>query len=164
MKILFSSINFSGKPDNYSVIDKFVSRSAQPKKEDLKWLQEQGVTDIFNFRTMYAPDINYEEKVEAENLGINYHSIPSVTRHPKEENIDLFLREIEDIKSKGGKAHIHCKAGADRTGMYAFIYETINGIKTLSRSQAEWFEHGYHYRLYPDLMEWTRNFVLKIKK
>ena len=97
-------------------------------------------------------------------MGIKYHSIPSVTRHPKEENIDLFLKKIEEIKSKGGKAHIHCKAGADRTGMYAFIYETINGIKTLPKSQAEWFEHGYHYKLYPDLMEWTRNFVLKIKK
>ena len=164
MKILFSNIKFAGKPDNYSVIDKFVSRSAQPKKEDLKWLKELGVTDIVNFRTMYTPDINFDEKAEAENLGIKYHSIPSVTRHPKEENIDLFLKKIEEIKSKGGKAHIHCKAGADRTGMYAFIYETINGIKTLPKSQAEWFEHGYHYKLYPDLMEWTRNFVLKIKK
>ena len=164
MKILFSNIKFAGKPYNYSVIDKFVSRSAQPKKEDLKWLKELGVTDIVNFRTMYTPDINFDEKAEAEKLGIKYHSIPSVTKHPKEENIDLFLKKIEEIKSKGGKAHIHCKAGADRTGMYAFIYETINGIKTLPKSQAEWFEHGYHYKLYPDLMEWTRNFVLKIKK
>ena len=64
MKILFSNIKFAGKPDNYSVIDKFVSRSAQPKKEDLKWLKELGVTDIVNFRTMYTPDINFDEKAE----------------------------------------------------------------------------------------------------
>ena len=164
MKVFFSTTNFKGKPDNYAVIDNYVSRSAQPKQEDLVWLKEHGVTDIINFRTMYAPDINYNEQLEAENLGLKYHSIPSYTRHPKKENINLFLKLIDEIKSKGGKAHIHCKAGADRTGMYAFIYEIINGIKSLSKSQAEWFEHGYHYKLYPDLMEWTKDFVLKLKK
>lgn len=164
MKVSFSTTNFKGKPDNYAVIDNYVSRSAQPKLEDLHWLKEQGVTDIFNFRTMYAPDINYNEQQEAERLGIKYHSIPSYTRHPKEENIDLFLKEVEEVKKNGGKAHIHCKAGADRTGMYAFIYKMKNGLGTLSKNQAEWFEHGYHYKLYPDLMEWAKNLVLRFKK
>lgn len=164
MKVSFSTTNFKGKPDNYAVIDKYLSRSAQPKLEDLQWLKEQGVTDIINFRTMYAPNIKFDEKAEAERLGLKYHSIPSVTRQPKEENINLFLKLTEEIKSGGGKAHIHCKAGADRTGMYAFVYEIINGLKNLSKSQAEWFEHGYHYKLYPDLMEWTKDFVLKFKK
>jgi len=162
--ISFSNINFCGKPENYAVIDKYLSRSAQPNKDDFAWLKEQGVTDVINFRTMYRPDVSFDEETEVKKCGMNYHNIPSITNQPSEENIDRFLKEVEDIKVKGGKAHIHCKAGADRTGMYAFVYEIINGLKNLSKSQAEWFEHGYHYKLYPDLMEWTKDFVLKFKK
>ncbi len=164
MNVSFSTIHFQGKPDNYAVIDKFLSRSAQPQKEDFKWLKEQGVTDIFNFRTMYRPDVNFDEQKEVESLGMKYHNIPSVTQKPTEENIDTFLKEMELVKQKGRKAHIHCKAGADRTGMYAFIYKMKNGLGSLPKNQAEWFEHGYHYLRYPDLMEWTRNLVLKFKK
>ena len=164
MKVLFSCINFCGKPDNYAIVDKYLSRSAQPQKEDFAWLKEQGVTDIFNFRTMHTPDINFDEAEEVRKAGLIYHNIQSITTKPTEENIDRFMREIEEVKKCGGKAHVHCKAGADRTGMYVFIYEIKNGIKTLPKSQAEWFEHGYHYLRYPDLMEWAKNFVLRMKK
>ena len=164
MNIHFTNLNFNGKPDNYAIIDKYLSRSAQPQKEDFSWLKEQGVTDIINFRTMYRPDIDFNEKVEVERLGMNYHNIPTITKEPLEENVDTFFKEVEHIKQNGGKAHIHCKAGADRTGMYAFLYKVKNGLGSLSKNQAEWFAFGYHYKLYPELMEWARNFVLKIKK
>ena len=64
MKITLSQVNFFGKPENYKVIDKYLSRSAQPQKEDFKWLREQGVTDLFNFRTMHTPDVNFDEEAE----------------------------------------------------------------------------------------------------
>ncbi len=34
------NISFTGKPDNYAIIDKYVSRSAQPAKEDFVWLKK----------------------------------------------------------------------------------------------------------------------------
>jgi protein tyrosine phosphatase (PTP) superfamily phosphohydrolase (DUF442 family) len=117
-----SKISFLGQPKNYAVIDRYLSRSAQPEKEDLEWLKEKGVTDIFNFRTMTVSAINYDEQKEVEALGMKYHNIPSITKKPTKENVDTFLKEVEKVKQNGGKAHIHCKAGADRTGMYAFIY------------------------------------------
>lgn len=162
MKISISLINFSGKPKNYAILDNYVSRSAQPQKEDFLWLKEQGVTDIFNFRTMYSPDIDFDEELTVKKIGLKYHSIPSVTSKPSEENIDLFLKEIDDVKNKGGKAHIHCKAGADRTGMYAFIYKMKNGIGNLSSNISEWFEHGHNNKRYPDLVKWTTNFIKKL--
>lgn len=164
MQVSFSKINFLGKPDNYAVIDKYLSRSAQPQKDDFVWLKEQGVTDIINFRTMHRPDVNYNEEEQVNKLGLKYHSIPSETAKPTKENINAFLELVELIKQQGGKAHIHCKAGADRTGMYAFIYKMLHNIGNLSKNQAEWFEHGYHYLRYPDLMEWTKNYVLNLKK
>lgn len=152
---------FTGKPKNYLNIDDTVSRSAQPQKEDFLWLKNQGVTDVFNFRTMTVSGLNFDEKNEVEKLGMNYHNIPSVTRYPREENIDLFLSEIDNIKKNGGKAHIHCKAGADRTGMYSFIYKTKNHIDNSINNIKEWFAHGHNNKQYPNLVSWTQEFVKK---
>ena len=164
MQILFSGINFSGRPDNYANIDKYLSRSAQPQKQDFKWLKKQGVTDIINFRTMVKNEVDFNEGDVVTKTGMRYHNIPSVTTKPTKENIDKFLKLTEEIKARNGKAHIHCKAGADRTGMYAFIYEVMNGLKDLIPALAEWYGHGYHYRRYPDLAGWTVNFVKNLKK
>ena len=161
MKIALSSINFCGKPENFAVIDKCLSRSAQPQREDFAWLKEQGVTDIINFRTMFNNEVKFNEESEVIESGMRYHSIPSITKKPKKENIDKFLKLVEEIKTMGGKAHIHCKAGADRTGMYAFIYKMKNGIQSLPANLAEWYALGYHYKLYPDLIKWAIKFVNK---
>ncbi len=154
-------ISFNGKPNNYAKIDETVSRSAQPQKEDFTWLKEQGVTDVFNFRTMHVSGVDFDEKAEVERLGMKYHNIPSYTRQPKEENIDTFLREIDEVKTKGGKAHIHCKAGADRTGMYAFIYKAKENISNTVDNVKEWLAHGHNKKLYPNLENWTRQFINK---
>ena len=164
MKVSMSLQNFMGKPNNYAILDKYVSRSAQPQKEDILWLKEQGITDIFNFRTMYRAGIDFDEELTVKELGMRYHSIPSITSQPSEENIDLFLKGVEEVKNKGGKAHIHCQAGADRTGMYAFIYKMKLGIGTLSSNLEEWLALGHNYQRYPELMEWTKNFVSRFVK
>ncbi|MBP3821210.1 tyrosine-protein phosphatase [bacterium] len=153
------NVSFCGKPNNYGIIDKYVSRSAQPQKEDFAWLKEQGITDVFNFRTMYEKNINFEEEAEVIKQGLKYHHIPSYTRNPSIENIEKFLTEINEIKNKNGKAHIHCKAGADRTGMYAFIYKMLNNIGTLAENEKEWFKFGHHYELFPNLIEWTEKLL-----
>lgn len=161
MNISFSNINFLGKPDNYAIIDKYLSRSAQPNKGDFAWLKEQGVTDIINVRTMAKNEIKFDEEAEVKKAGLRYHNIPSVTTKPKEENIYTFLKKVEEIKQRGGKAHIHCKAGADRTGMYAFIYKMKIGLESLPANLAEWYAYGYHYKRYPELVKWAIKFVTR---
>lgn len=159
MRIYSVQLSFNGKPNNYAKIDESVSRSAQPQKEDFKWLKAQGVTDVFNFRTMGLSGLDFDEQTEVEKLGMRYHSIPSYTRQPKEENIDQFLKEVDEVKLQGGKAHIHCKAGADRTGMYAFIYKAKENIGNTVENVKEWLAHGHNKKLYPNLEDWTKNFI-----
>ena len=160
MKILpISSINFNGKPKNFATIDKFLSRSAQPQIEDFIWLKDNGVTDVINFRTMYENNLGFEEKDVVESLGMKYHNIPSHTRHPNVENISKFFDTIANIIKNNGKAHIHCKAGADRTGMYAYLYKAKNNIGTSQENKEEWLNRGHHRELFPNLIEWTENFV-----
>ena len=156
-----SQINFYGKPANYAVIDKYVSRSAQPKKEDFVWLKEHGVTDIFNFRTMTLPNIDYDEKLEVEKLGMIYHNIPSISAKPSEANADKFLSEIEDVINRDGKAHIHCMAGADRTGMYSLIYKSLKNIKCWTFNKLEMIRMGHDITKYPNLISWTQNYIRK---
>ena len=154
-----SLFSFKGMPNNYAKIDNYVSRSAQPQKEDFAWLKEQGVTDVINFRTMVVEAIDFDEEVEVLKQGMRYHNIPSRTKNPTDENINKFLNLVEEIKNRSGKAHIQCKAGADRTGMYAFIYKMLKGIGTLAGNEREWLEHGHNTKLYSDLRNWAKNFV-----
>ena len=153
------AISFKGMPQNYQVINKYVSRSAQPAPEDFAWLKEQGVTDIVNFRTMLDPHITFNEKSIVEELGMNYHNIPTYSRSPKEEDVDRFLKLTEEVSNRDGKLHIHCKAGADRTGLYAFIYKMKQGIGSLTANIEEWISRGHNQQLYPNMINWGKNFV-----
>lgn len=158
------NISFQGKPDNYTKIDNFLSRSAQPQKDDFKWLREQGVTDVINFRTMKKPGLDFSEEDVVESLGMKYHNIPTVSAKPEEKGIFAFLSLLKNIKQKNGKAHIHCKAGADRTGMYSFVYKSLKGIGTQKENVAEWIQRGHNTKRYPNMIVWTENFLKKIAK
>lgn len=159
MKILA----FKAQPKNYLNIDKSLSRSAQPEKDDFVWLKEHGVTDVVNFRTMHTPDVDFDEKKVVEDLGMKYHNIPTITFKPNENKVKQFLDLVEKIKQAGGKAHIHCKAGADRTGMYAFIYKAIQGLGSLFENEKEWIDLGHNTQRFPDLRSWAKEFVRKNK-
>lgn len=159
-----SLIYFKAMPKNYAKIDNNLSRSAQPLVEDFTWLKEQGVTDVVNFRTMTVSDIDFDEKEIVESLGMKYHSIPSITAKPNEAKINEFLNLTETVSKKNGKLHLHCAAGADRTGMYSFIYKAVKNIGTMVENEAEWIARGHNTIKYPDLRAWTKDLVKRIKK
>lgn len=152
------------KPQNYKKIDDTLSRSAQVNKSNIRWLKGKGVTDIINFRTMEVPGLNFDEKAYIESKGMLYHSIPSVSMFPKKENVGKFLDIVEGVKKKGGKLHIHCKQGADRTGMYSYIYERLNNIGTKEENIKEMIDHLWHRNKYPNMQIWAELFVGMFKK
>jgi len=157
-------VPFCAKPANYCKIDTHVSRSAQPQRDDFGWLKNQGVTDIVNFRTMYVSGNDFDEEALVKQNTMNYHQIPSITKQPTEENVFNFLNLVKKVRENKGKVHIHCKAGADRTGMYSYIYKTINGLGSMAENEVEWITRGHDYERYPNLISWARSFVLKILK
>ena len=151
------------RPDNYQKIDSILSRSAQLTRSNIRWLKDKGVTDIINFRTMKVPDINFDEKQYVESQGMIYHNIPSVSKYPLAENVGKFLDIVEGVKQKGGELHIHCRQGADRTGMYAYIYERLNNIGTPQKNAQEMIDHRWHRDKYPHMTEWAEAFVNMFK-
>lgn len=152
--------NFKGIPKRYMRIDKYLSRSGQPSAADFKWLKEQGVTDIINFRTT-AGDFNEQKTVKT--LGMNYHTIKTDVLNPTEDNIKKFLKLTNKIIKKGRKVHIHCQAGADRTGMYAFIYKSMNNIGTPLENELEWINNGHNYKMFAHLRPWAKNILNKLQ-
>ncbi len=163
MKYPLSTINFKGQPPNYQKIDNFISRSAQPQKEDFEWLKSQGVTDIINFRTFTTDRPKFDEETIVKKQGMTYHNIPSNSRYPEESKVFQFLDLIKKISSQNKKVHIHCMHGADRTGLYSFIYKSIKGIGTMQENEAEWIKYGLKQDKYPNLMNWGKAFLEKIK-
>lgn len=157
-------ISFQGKPLNYAVIDKYVSRSAQPQKEDFIWLKEQGVTDIINFRTLQdAQDLTFDESEFVKSLGMAYHRIPSVSKAPDEKSVLKFLDLMNKLIAQNAKIHIHCRHGADRTGLYSFVYKAFRNIGSTTENINEWIARGLNLEKYPDLISWGLNFVSKYK-
>lgn len=154
--------NYLLKPDNYKQIDKYLSRSAQPLEENLQWLKEQGVTDVINLRNMSKD--SFDESRYVQELGMSYHSVPSVTKFVKKENVGEVLDIIQNVKGKGGKVHIHCCHGADRTGIFSYIYERLNNIGTPSDNMEELTEHKWHKDKYPDLVKWAEDIISNILK
>ena len=157
-------MEIKNSPFNYKKIDTYVSRSAQPDRKNFEWLKNEGVTDIINLRTMHTPKIDFNEEEYVKKQGMKYHNIPSVSRHPNEENVLKFLKIIEEVKKRGGKVHIHCKQGADRTGMYSYIYERLSKTgRTPFEIYRDMVEHGWHFSLYPHICIWAEEFVQKFK-
>ena len=53
--------------------------------------------------------------------------------------------------------------GADRTGLYSFIYKSIKGIGTMQENETEWIRYGLKQDKYPNLMNWGKEFLKKFK-
>lgn len=151
-------------PPNYKKIDEFVSRSAQPNEENFKWLKEQGVTDVINFRTMIAPAIDFNEAEVSKKLGITYHNIPTSESDLNkqggvEEKLSNFFDIVDNIRALGKKVHLHCKAGADRTGFFSLLYKSRYNIDTFEQNAAEMLEMGHNQNRYPNIINYVRAII-----
>lgn len=164
--ISFSSKSLILPPNNYKVIDKYSSRSAQPEMENFLWLKNQGVTDVINFRTMYDPKINFDEAEYLKKIDLNYYHLPTSTKNINKSAVKNFLEIIEEIRSSKSqrKVHLHCKAGADRTGFFAMIYKCLYNIDSFDNNLKEMLEMGHNRELYPNLTNLAKELIKFFKK
>ena len=163
--MLLHKISFMGIPKNYKQIDNILSRSAQPQKGDFMWLKKQGVTDIVDFKTTVEDKLlPFNEQEIAEKLGIKYHKIKTITPLPNENKVNEFLNLVKSVGENHGKVHIHCLKGSDRTGMYSFIYKSLNNEGDVDSNVKEWLEMGHNTKVFPNfIINWAKEFVQKMK-
>lgn len=143
---------------NAGIIDDTLSRSAAPSYDDLVSLKDFGVRHIIDFRPIRLTNEReiIDEIQTCHDLGITYHSLPIDSNdktQPQASQIKEFFDIIDDAKAHNEKVHMHCQAGADRTGFFALLYKQKYGIDTLDNNINEMkLRYGHDCVYYPHLI------------
>ena len=107
---------------NLGVVDPGrVFRSAQPTRQLDRWGNDFHLKSILNLRGGSPSDWWYAAEVEnAQKNGLSFYDLPlSATRRPSRFEL---LRLIDILRRCPYPLLIHCKSGADRTGLASALY------------------------------------------
>jgi len=108
----------SGVP-RYAVVNDRVSRGGQPSGEGFRNLAASGVRTIVDLQE--KGERSKDEKHLVEALGMKYINVPMKgMKTPEEKQISRVLKALQN--EKAGPVFIHCKRGADRTGVAIACY------------------------------------------
>lgn len=110
---------------NFAVVDPGrVYRSAQPGEELEATIETYRLATILNLRAGSFGDRFYRREVQAcERLGLDFYDLPlSATRRPSRREL---LRLIDLLEHCRYPLLIHCKSGADRTGLVSALYRMV---------------------------------------
>jgi len=143
-----TKISLPGTPNFYKVSDDLY-RGAQPDEEGFKQLEELGVKTVINLRSSHSD----RDKLKGTNL--NYEHIPMTAWHPENEDVEKFLKIATDANLT--PVFVHCKRGADRTGMMCAIYRVA--VQGWSKDEAieEMTKGGYgFYSIWQNIIDYIR--------
>ena len=130
---------------NLAVVDAGrVVRSAQPTSQLPDWIREYRIRSILNLRGGSSADWWYEAEVNAaRGGGVTFYDFPiSATKRPTRREL---LVLIDTLRSCTYPLLIHCKSGADRTGLASALYMMVarqsrpSGPRTPSPSNTDTF-------------------------
>ncbi len=123
---------------NFHQVDARLFRSAQPETEGFDALAQRGVNTVINLRM--PGDVLPEEKSAVEAHAMTYRPMPLAGWHgPTPAQVNKILALIEAATPP---VLVHCRRGADRTGMIVACYHIRHDGWTAERALAEAEEHG----------------------
>ena len=108
-------LSLDGVP-NFGEVTPALYRGAQPSKEGFDALVKMGFDVVIDLRAGSRDG----EREKITRLGLQYISIPWYCGHPDDSTVALFLSALR--QNSGKKIFVHCKLGADRTGMMIAAY------------------------------------------
>ncbi|MCL2327226.1 MAG: dual specificity protein phosphatase family protein [Bacteroidetes bacterium] len=120
---------------NVYKIDTGVYRCAQPDSAAFAELAAMGITEIINLRS-FDTDKKYTQS------GITFHHINMQAEHC---NYKKIVRVLQLIKNRNGAIAIHCKHGADRTGLIIALYRIVFQDWTKEEAIDELKNGGYNF-------------------
>jgi protein tyrosine/serine phosphatase len=124
---------------NFQQIDDGVLRGAQPGDKNLKVLHASGVKTILDLRQ--PGKLVERESATAKSLGLEYINIPLGFRSPDQSTMTRILAIIND-KTKQ-PVFVHCRQGADRTGMTCGMYRVLHDNWEFNRTYEEMRKHHF---------------------
>lgn len=105
---------------NFAEIAPGIYRSNHPNHERFETYRNLGVTTVLNLRGKTHHSHYYFEVESCEKLGMELIDIPMSARAaPKQETLLYVMDVLDELKAP---TLMHCKSGADRTGLVSAIY------------------------------------------
>ena len=149
---------------NFHKVDETLMRGAKPTEAQLKELKSNGIDTIISFCTNYNPQNPKlrtipEEANWAKKLGMKFHWIPERSnRNPSPDDVNKFFKIIDNARARGEKVFIHCRHGADRTGLFSAIYRLKNQNVKLSDVIKELMKYGHDANNNPNIIPFIIDF------
>lgn len=124
---------------NFHKVDQQVYRGGQPAAGGIARLKAMGVRTIVNLR--HEPARVRAEEKEAKEAGLRYFSVPMYGLvRPTDEQVARVLGLIADPDNQ--PVFLHCKAGADRTGVIIACYRIARAGWTAEKAIREALDYG----------------------
>lgn len=145
--------------ENFARIDQWLYRGAQPKDFAFNELKNAGVAIVVDFRDENS-EVTHEKKV-VEGTGMQFVSLPWNSRSgPVHDQIVAFLNLLRQNPEK--KVFVHCKRGADRTGLMVALYRITFDQWSVDQAVGEMKEFRYHNLLLPNLERYVRGYPAQL--
>jgi protein tyrosine/serine phosphatase len=124
---------------NFHKVNDRLYRGAQPQAGGLEKLAALGVNTIVNLR---GEDQNtLAEQQQASALGLKYYALPmGGLSRPSDKQVEQALAIINNPEN--GVVFVHCKHGADRTGVVIACYRMLQENHTAEQARVEAEKHG----------------------
>jgi len=124
---------------NFQKVDDHVYRGAQPTPEGFSNLQKLGIKVVIDLRE--PGDRSALENKIVTAAGMKYVSVPMYGMEtPSNESVRKVLALLEDTSA--GPVFVHCKRGADRTGMVVAVYRISHDSWDNKKALAEAKSNG----------------------
>ena len=140
---------------NFGRIKPNIYRGGQPSDEGLAGLRALGVQTIFSF-TM-GEEGSKAEAAEAARLGMEHVSLPwSTVEVPDADQIQTFLGFLQAHPNR--TIFVHCKAGADRTGVMIALSRIVIDHWPAQQAIDEMNAFHYHFLFLPHLQRFVERY------
>src|ERR1700680_1681419 len=125
---------------NFQKVDDYVYRGGQPTDSGFRDLAKLGIKTVVDLRDIGEHSQAGEQKVVTD-LGMHYISIPMHGMStPKDDQVAAGEALFNDAAN--GPVFVHCKRGADRTGMVVAVYRVSHDSWDNKKALAEAKSYG----------------------
>ncbi len=119
-------------------------RSGQPDEAGFRYLAQLGIRTVIDLRG--PGERAAAERALVESLGMRYVNVPlSGWRRPRDEEMQRILTIIADPASR--PVLVHCRRGADRTGVVIALYRVLFEGWEPERAYREMRAFGFRWYL-----------------
>jgi tyrosine-protein phosphatase SIW14 len=144
---------------NFGRMNAHLYRGAQPTEEGFANLRRLGVDTVV--RLSLNEEAALAEQRLVESHGMSFVSLPWSSVHPpNSEQIVKFLALVKEHPDR--TIFVHCKAGADRTGVFVALYRIALNHWTAVQAIDEMKAFRYRSLFLPHLQDYIEAFPAKL--